>query len=81
MNLDNATAAPAAKSDISTELYRIYTYADGQKFRINNPVDLYLLDGGNSHRVIDAAGVTHRPTRGWVGISWKPKEGSPAFDF
>lgn len=73
--------APPASVDISSELYRVYTYANGDKFRINNPVSLFLLDGGDSHRVIDAAGVTHRPTRGWVGLSWKPKPGEKAFDF
>lgn len=67
--------------DLGSEQYRIYTYKDGAKFRINAPVSLYLLDGGSSHRVVDRDGVTHRPARGWVGISWKAKDGLHPFDF
>jgi len=66
--------------DISSEIYRIYTYANGERFRIDRPSELYLLDGGASHRVIDTEGVCHYPRRGWVGLSWKQKNGKP-FDF
>jgi hypothetical protein len=61
--------------DISSEQYRIYT------FRIEEPAELHVLtdDKGVSHRVIDKAGVTHRPERGWLGISWQPRPGEPAF--
>lgn len=67
--------------DISSEQHRVYTYGDGKQFRIDAPVELHVLtdDRGTSHRVIDADGVTHRPERGWVGISWQPKDGAPAF--
>lgn len=64
--------------DISSEEFRIYTYANGGKFRITKPVTLYLLNGGG-HRVVDAEGVTHRPERNYVGISWKPKKDQPPF--
>lgn len=64
--------------DVGSESYRIYTYADGKRFRIENPSLLYILPCG-SHRVVDEAGVTHRPERGYVGISWKPLPGQPAF--
>lgn len=67
-----------AGTDISSESYRIYTYANGSQFRIDSPETLHVLASDN-HRVIDADGVTHRPTRGWVGISWKPRPGAPAF--
>lgn len=63
---------------ISSEEYRVYAYAGGATFTIVAPVTLHVLPSG-SHRVIDAAGVTHRPERGWLGISWKPKPGEPAF--
>lgn len=64
--------------DVQEEVYREYTYADGEKFRINFPQYVYVLaDGG--HRIVDADGVTHRPERGFVGISWKPKNGAPPF--
>lgn len=67
--------------NVTSELYRTYTYADGSQFRIDSPAELHVLedDKGTSHRIIDADGVTHRPSRGWVGISWKPKPGEPSF--
>jgi len=64
--------------DISSEQFRIYAYKDGGRFRIANPERLYVLENG-SHRVIDSDGMVHRPTPGWLGISWKPKPGSPEF--
>lgn len=64
--------------DITSEEYRIYTFADGKTFRIDSPAKLFVVDG-NSHRVVDTDGVTHRPSHGYVGISWKPREGQPAF--
>ena len=67
--------------DITSEQFRVYTYGDGSEFRINGPATLHVLvdDKGTSHRVIDADGVTHRPERGWVGISWAAKDGAPKF--
>ncbi len=66
--------------NISSEEYRVYHYRDGS-YRIESPVELYKHDGssGMTHRVIDAAGLTHRPTPGWLGLSWKPRDGQPAF--
>ena len=64
--------------DITSEQYRIYAYKDGGRYRINNPDRLYVLESG-SHRVIDGDGVVHRPERGWLAISWKPKAGAPEF--
>jgi hypothetical protein len=72
---DTVTAPKAL--DVSSEAYRIYTYSDGGQFRIDCPVELFIV--GGSHRVVDADGVTHRPERGFVGISWKPFAGAPAF--
>ena len=67
--------------DVSSEEYRIYTYANGSIFRIEQPAALHVIEDekGATHRIIDKAGVTHRPKRGWIGISWKPREGAPAF--
>lgn len=64
--------------DISGEEFRVYTYADGQTFQINEPISVCITESG-SHRVVDAKGMTHRPTPGWIGLSWKPKPGEPAF--
>lgn len=67
--------------DISSETFRTYTYSDGSTFTITAPVALHIINDerGTSHRVVDADGMTHRPTRGWVGISWKPREGASPF--
>jgi hypothetical protein len=74
--MKDAVALPTPL-DISSEEYREYTYANGNKFRINQPEKLFIVDG--SHRVVDSAGVTHRPERNYVGISWRPVAGAPAF--
>lgn len=68
--------------DITSEQYRIYTYAGGSVFKIEDPATLFVIEDerGVTHRVVDRAGMTHRPERGWVGISWMPREGTPAFD-
>lgn len=67
--------------DISSEQSRTYTYANGATFTIEAPVGLHVINDekGTSHRVVDANGTTHRPERGWVGISWTAKEGEPKF--
>lgn len=67
--------------DITTEQSRTYTYGDGKTFTIANPATLHILEDerGITHRVIDTSGTTHRPERGWVGISWTAKEGAPKF--
>jgi hypothetical protein len=69
------------KIDISSEAYRVYSYDGGRIFRIDNPAELHVItdERGTTHRVIDKDGMTHRPERGWVGISWMPREGQPAF--
>lgn len=65
-------------TDISTEQYREYRYANGGVLRISNPALLYVLANG-SHRIVDDEGTTHRPTPNWLCISWKPRAGAPAF--
>lgn len=64
--------------DISSEEYRVYTYGDGQKYKISAPKTLFITESG-SHRVVDSIGMTHRPSPNFVGLSWKPREGAPAF--
>jgi hypothetical protein len=64
--------------DISMELERIYTYGSGETFSIVYPKTLWVLSNG-SHRVLDAAGIVHRPTPNFVGISWVPKNSSVPF--
>jgi hypothetical protein len=62
--------------DISVEQFREYTYPNGDKLRITGPKDLYIMANG-SHRVVDMGGITHRPTPGYLGISWKQSDGRP----
>lgn len=64
--------------DVSSEDFREYIYGNGGKFRINRPVTLYVLANG-SHRVVAENGLTYRPERGYVGISWLPKKGEKPF--
>lgn len=68
--------------DISSEAQRTYYYGNGETFIISDPVTLFILiddNGGVSHRVLSGDGETYRPERGWVGISWRPRDGQPAF--
>lgn len=74
----NPDITPWTIVEIDSENYREYAYADGKSFRIDKPQTLYILANG-SHRVVDRGGVTHRPERGYVGISWQPLPGQPPF--
>jgi hypothetical protein len=67
--------------DITTEKARVYTYGDGSTFRIEEPATLHVIEDerGVTHRVINKSGMTHRPERGWVGISWAAHDGEPKF--
>ncbi|WP_159585952.1 hypothetical protein [Chelativorans xinjiangense] len=61
------------EAEITTEEYREYHYGDGDVYRIDGPVRLWWKrdEDGDSHRILDASGVTHYPRRGWVAITWK----------
>jgi len=68
--------------DVSSEAQRTYHYPNGVTFVIADPIKVHILVddmGGVSHRVISGDGETYRPERGWVGISWRPRDGQPAF--
>lgn len=64
--------------DISSEAERTYHYANDRQFVILAPYVLHVLESG-SHRVIGLDGRTYRPERGWLGISWLPRNDQPAF--
>ena len=64
--------------DITSERCRCYHYEGGKHYDIPYPVTAYILPNG-SHRVVDEEGRTHRPTPGWLAISWQSKPGLPAF--
>lgn len=67
--------------DITSEAERVYHYGNGSKFYVPTPKELHVIDDekGVTHRVVSMNGRTYRPERGWVGISWEPKPGAPAF--
>lgn len=60
------------EAKINTEEWREYQYKDGSTYRIEKPQTLWWKrdENGPSHRVLDDAGVTHCPERGWVAIRW-----------
>ena len=69
--------------DISKELWREYDF-QGRVYRINNPVTLYLRNGGTTHRVVDTDGIAHCvPTVGQLGcvLRWENKDKSKPVNF
>ena len=45
--------------DISHERWREYVIAEGNVYRITNPVALVMRKGGHTHRVVDGDNVAH----------------------
>lgn len=60
--------------DISSETTRTYTWADGSKVTILNPLILIVTDNG--HRVEDAQRIGHYIPKGWIHLEWGVKENS-----
>lgn len=61
------------KKDISSEEWREYEFG-GRTYRIVAPRELWSRPGGTTHRVVDAAGITHCiPAPGVNGcvLRWK----------
>lgn len=58
-----------------TEEWRSYLYTDDFVYRIDRPVKLYVKakPEGDSHRVVDAEGVTHYIPAGWRILRWVGK--------
>ena len=47
-------------NDITAEAYREYDMVGRDKpYRIENPVGMYVRNGGTTHRVVDSEGVAH----------------------
>ena len=65
--------------DISQELYREYTFPNGNKLLIKRPLYLKVSESGG-HRILDQNGVSWyiQPKEGWY-INWKVKEGEYNF--
>jgi hypothetical protein len=63
--------------DISSEIYREYTFSDGFKLKIEDVLYLAVSDSG--HRLFDQHGVSHFIPYGWRHLTWKVKDGHPNF--
>ncbi len=64
--------------DISTEAFRVYTLANGDTLRIDEPQRLHVSDSGG-HRLFDGAGNSHYIPTGWLALTWQAREGKPHF--
>jgi hypothetical protein len=62
--------------DISSEQYRVYTFAEAS-VKIDNPQQLSVSAGG--HRLFDGQGNSWYIPKGWISLSWKAREGQPHF--
>ena len=72
--------------DIGEEVWRKYEYPDGTEVTIQRPVAVcvgskYRDFGGNGHRLVDAAGVSHYIPAGWIHLSWQVKAGRKPYQF
>jgi len=69
-------------ADISNESYRTYHFPDGSAVTIYDPLKLNVKRklNGDSHRIIDANGVSHYIPAGWNHLEWKGKNGE-AYNF
>jgi hypothetical protein len=67
-------------TDISSEEWREYVFPDGSVVRIVAPLKVHA-SSSNSHRVFDAAGISHYIPKGWFHLRWMAKVGHPHFEF
>lgn len=65
-------------TDISTEETRRYQYKGEEYVVIENPIALNVSKAGG-HRVLDGQGLSHYIPKGWIGLSWKARDGQPHF--
>lgn len=63
--------------DISSEVFRSYTFPGGDVIRIDNPLKLSVSTGG--HRLFDENGQSHYIPKGWIHLCWTAKSGQPNF--
>ena len=65
-------------ADISSEVYRIYTFPSGRQKRIEFPQVLNVSKSGG-HRLVDRSGKCHYIKPGWEDITWEVFEDKPHF--
>jgi hypothetical protein len=63
--------------DISTEMYRKYTFPGGDSVTIDKPQFLNVSTSG--HRVLDIIGISHYIPKGWIHLEWFANGGCPRF--
>lgn len=69
--------------DITTEEWREYDFG-GRAYRIESPAKLMFRPGGETHRVVDSAGIVHCvPAPGMRGcaLRWKNKDADRPVNF
>jgi len=75
---DFVNASDLAFDDVSSEQWREYHFADGNRIRIENPLKLNVSASGG-HRLYDAQGRSHYIPTGWIHLEWETKPGQPNF--
>lgn len=71
------------KFDLTTESWREYDFS-GRVYRIDSPRELYIREGGTTHRVVCEDGVVHCvPAPGTFGcvLRWQNKDTSAPVNF
>ena len=64
-------------TDISSERWREYLFADGETVVIDNPLQLHVSQTG--HRILDAQGISHFVPTTWKQLRWEARENAPHF--
>lgn len=64
-------------TDISSEMWRRYTFSGGDTVYLSEPLQLHVSDNG--HRIFTANGESHYIPLGWIHLQWRAKEGGPHF--
>lgn len=70
--------SPNVFTDISSEEYREYNFGKNGFLKIIRP-QLLSVSASGGHRLFDESGQSHYIPAGWIGITWKAREGQPNF--
>lgn len=66
--------------DLTTEVYRAYTFPNDQEIVIEDPLKLHVsLSGG--HYIITSESSTVYIPPGWLKLEWQCKQGQGAIQF
>lgn len=78
IKLEKVDELEAKFNDISgLEDWREYVWGDGSIYKIEKPKSIFIRRGenGDSHRLIDEAGICHYVPVGWVAFRFQGKWG------